>query len=65
MSLRLNKTASFLKKEGFFVFYYDYNFYFFNNETAGWIESIIGGKEEGIPASFIAYLKEKRLAYGD
>lgn len=61
MAVRLNSSASFLIKKGFFVLYYNYNFYFFKKETKRWLEMIIAGKKRNVPKDFIEYLKEKDL----
>lgn len=61
MILRLNKSASFLVKNNFFVVYYNYNFYFFKKETKKWLELIISGNTKEIPLDFIDYLKDRDL----
>ena len=61
MILCFNKSASFLVKNGFFVVYYNYNFYFFKKEPKKWLELILSGKSKTIPLDFIEYLKDRNL----
>ena len=64
MPLRLNKSASFLIKNGIFVFYYNYNYYFFRKEAKQWCELIVSkGKTKDIPKDFLDFLEDRKLIY--
>ena len=60
---RINDRASWKEKEGTIVFYLDFDYYFFKDESAKLLIKVIeqGNKVKDVPESFIEYLKEKEI----
>jgi len=66
-SFRLNPRVSYRKKNGIYVFYYDYSYIFFTNKAAQLIDillMLLNGKNntsKNLPKSFLDYLKSKNI----
>ncbi|MFH0952590.1 MAG: hypothetical protein V1838_05460 [Patescibacteria group bacterium] len=64
--LRINPAVSYRVKNDIYVFYYDFNYWFFSGVAAAYIvtllESLAQGKDPiGLPESFLNYCKAKQI----
>ena len=66
LNMRLNPGVSYREKNAVFVFYYDFNYWFFSGEAGKLVglllKKISTGEElDDLPKSFLDYCKSKQI----
>lgn len=63
--MKLNPSVAFCEKKGVYVFYYDFNYFFFSGQAAELINRLLASLDRGqlieLPESFLTYLKKKQI----
>lgn len=65
-SIVINRSVSYRKSGEVYVFYYDFDYFFFRGQAAKLMDQLLellkkNGNLESIPDSFLQYLKSKKI----